>query len=183
MARSSGIDIEVMYIEAIQTNKSKRKIDHGGEHERIAKKRKIDVKPVVQPVAIHKSPGYNQMQKDENSCLVSTNSNDIPNEMAQVVVKEENTQIVARIDYKINEVVWAKIKGFPHWPAKLKRIDSNKMVTVVWFNDYRTTKIYKTQLSKFLLNFEQFAHTFEQHIGLKKAAHEALIYFGSTINI
>lgn len=190
MARSNGIDIEVMYIEAIQNNKSKRKIDLG-ENERTTKKRKIETKPA----ATNEPLSDNQIQKKRNSYLVPANSTDSPhdslvpvdsndqtNEMAQSVTKNDITQTVARIEYKINEVVFAKIKGYPHWPAKIKRFDSNKMVTVVWFNDYRTTKIYKTQLSKFLVNFERLASTFDQHIGLKKAAHEGLIYFGCTMN-
>lgn len=87
--------------------------------------------------------------------------------------------VVARIEYKIDEIVWAKIKGYPHWPARIKGFSGNgRMVLVYWFNDYRTTKIYRTQLFKFLENFDEFAKKFDQTIGLKTAAQEALIIFG-----
>lgn len=44
--------------------------------------------------------------------------------------------MIAPIIFKPGEVVWAKIKGFAHWPAKIKSFPSGKMVIVVWFNDY-----------------------------------------------
>lgn len=91
-----------------------------------------------------------------------------------------HSQVLDTISFKINEVVWAKIRGFPHWPAKIKAF-SNKMVVVVWFNDYRTTKLYRSQLYKFLPSFDEFAKKFNDHIGLEKAAKEGLIYFGSTL--
>lgn len=88
---------------------------------------------------------------------------------------------VNTIDFKVNEVVWAKIKGHPHWPAKIKCFPSNRMVTVVWFNDYRTTKIYRTQLFKFLVNFDSFAKNFDSTIGLRAAAQEGLMYYGNSM--
>lgn len=165
MARSAGINVEVMFIEAVQTNKSKRKIDLDKRNEP-AKKQKMLTKPTD-----------DHTQKKQNDFLKLT----IPSNIPQLVTKSDETQSVATLDYKIDEVVWAKIKGSPHWPAKITRINSNKMITVYWFNDYRTTKLYKTQLFKFLINFELFVQKFDQHIGLKKAAHEALIYYGSTV--
>lgn len=182
VSRTNGINIEVMYIEAIQTTKSKRKIDcieRGGT----AKKRKIETKPLVKPVQVRQNSNNQiQTQTRQNNCLAPTN------EMAQKVIEKNDSStvtnhdnIVAKIDFRVNEVVWAKIKGYPHWPAKIKRIDSTKMVTVYWFNDYRITKIYKTQLTKFLINFERYALTFDQHIGLKRAAFEALQFYGSNM--
>lgn len=87
---------------------------------------------------------------------------------------------LAEIEFKINEVVWAKIRGYAHWPARIKAF-SNKMVIVVWFNDYRTTKMYRSQLFKFLNNFDEFAKKFDSVVGLEKAAKEALIFFGTML--
>lgn len=98
------------------------------------------------------------------------------------VTQEQNVRnVIARIDNKIDEVVWAKIKGHTHWPAKIKAFPSSKMAIVVWFNDYRTTKIYRTQLFKFLVHFDEFSKKFDQIIGLETAAQEALIYFGQSL--
>lgn len=88
---------------------------------------------------------------------------------------------VATVEFQTGEVVWAKIRGYPHWPAKIKSFPSSKMALVVWFNDYRITKMYRTQLHKFLNNFDNFSKKFDQTIGLKTAAQEALIYYGQNI--
>lgn len=90
---------------------------------------------------------------------------------------------VAVIDFKIDEIVWAKIKGHAHWPARVKSFPSQRMAEVVWFNDYRRTKLYKTQLYKFLANFEKFAARFDDTVGLKTAAQEAMMLYGSNLNI
>lgn len=81
--------------------------------------------------------------------------------------------------------MWAKIRGSPFWPAKILKIYGvrNQMVEVLWFNDYRKTKIHKAQLNKFHSNFEVHAENFDKHIGLKTAAKEALIFLmGSRSN-
>lgn len=59
--------------------------------------------------------------------------------------------IVAKIEFKINEVIWCKIRGWPAWPCRIRTFVKN-MAIVVWFNDYRITKVYRTQLQKFLTN-------------------------------
>lgn len=56
------------------------------------------------------------------------------------------------------------------------------MVVVVWFNDYRTTKMYKSQIFKFLKNLDTYAVNFKNVVGLEKAAQGAMIYFGSSLS-
>lgn len=85
------------------------------------------------------------------------------------------------LEFKLNEIVWARIKGSPHWPARIISFPSNKMALVRWFNDYRVTKLYRTQLFKFLNNFDQFAKKFPDTVGLETAAREALICYGNDI--
>lgn len=85
---------------------------------------------------------------------------------------------IARVDFRIAEIVWAKIRGFNHWPARVKSFPNSKKVLVVWLNDYRITNIYRTQCFKFLVNFEEFAKKIDQSIGLRCAAQEGLILFG-----
>lgn len=88
---------------------------------------------------------------------------------------------VAKIEFKVGEIVWARIKGYPHWPAKVTSFPSAKMAEVVWMNDYRKTKLYRTQLWKFLVHFDEFAKRFNDTVGLEKAAKEALVLYGQTI--
>lgn len=88
------------------------------------------------------------------------------------------TNAVAKPEHRVNEIIWAKIKGFAHWPAKIAKISStangNIFYEVVWYNDYRRTKIYKLQVFKFFENFEKFASKFDEVVGLKTAAFEAM---------
>lgn len=88
---------------------------------------------------------------------------------------------IARVEFRVQEVVWAKIKGSPHWPAKINSFPSNRTAEVVWFNDYRKTKIFKTQLFKFLVYFDEFAKKFNDTVGLEAAAKEGLMYYGENM--
>lgn len=90
---------------------------------------------------------------------------------------------LALVDFKIGEVVWAKIKGFPHWPCIIRNFDK-KMVLVQWYNDYRSTKVYRTQLFKFLENFNEFSKSFNQKIGLDTFFHscQTFSHFCDTIS-
>lgn len=54
------------------------------------------------------------------------------------------------------------------------------MVIVTWFNDYRTTKIYRTQIFKFLLDYDEYSKKLDETIGLRIAAQEALMCYGET---
>lgn len=89
---------------------------------------------------------------------------------------------IVKVEFKINEIVWAKIKGYPAWPARIKSFAPHNRAVVVWFNDYRTTKLFRTQLFKFLKFFERHAVNFDKTIGLKKASLEGLFYYGKEMN-
>lgn len=57
------------------------------------------------------------------------------------------------------------------------------MVLVTWLNDYRVTKLYRTQIFKFLTHFDEFSKRFDDTVGLKTAAREGLICFGQANNM
>lgn len=80
--------------------------------------------------------------------------------------------------FRVGQVVWAKLRGFPCWPAKIERIGGEKkqFIEIFWFNDYRRSKVFRSQLFDFHKHFARFAIGFENHIGLETAAKEALIY-------
>lgn len=82
---------------------------------------------------------------------------------------------VAKMPFSIGEIVWCKIRGSVHWPARILSRD-DKRYNVLWLNDYRTTKVFETTLFKFHKDFEEFAQEFSSNIGLKTAAKEAIIY-------
>lgn len=89
-----------------------------------------------------------------------------------------------RMEFVPGDIVWAKIKGYPHWPAKVERVYGvkNQMVEVFWFNNYKRTRMNKGQLLNFLTNFDRFRPDFVNHIGLEPAAKEAILYLGSQMN-
>lgn len=86
--------------------------------------------------------------------------------------------VVAVPEYSIKDIVWCRIKGSCHWPARVERITStlngNLMYEVFWYNDYRRSKVGRLQIFKFLENFERFAVKFNDVVGLKTAAFEAM---------
>lgn len=84
---------------------------------------------------------------------------------------------MAKPDFMVGDIVWAKIRGSPFWPAKIERIYGQKyqMAEVYWLNDYRRTKIFITQMKKFYAHFDEFKSTFSNHLGLETAVEEALI--------
>lgn len=119
---------------------------------------------------------------DNNDVAAQTDGHTIDSVAATISSPLVEDTTVAKIDFSINEVVWAKIRGYPAWPAKIKSFPNLKTAIVVWFNDYRTTKIYKTQLFKFLPFFDRNSVNFDKTIGLKKAAQEGLIYYGNMMS-
>lgn len=176
----------------------KRKITLDDRKEAI-KKAKLDKNPATELPAEKKSYSSGEAEKkrkvykdllgfNSSSSVVETKNSknfiqlNCSPPTSQPATLQPNQHAIVKVEFRIGEVVWAKIRGFPAWPAKIKAITSSKMVLVVWFNDYRVTKVYKTQLSKFLINFDSFAKNFENSIGLKTAAREALMYYGNAVS-
>lgn len=87
-------------------------------------------------------------------------------------------QEVATLHMKVGDIVWAKLSRAPYWPAKIERVYGikNQMIEVVWFNEYRRSKIHKGQAEDFLLNFKKHVPKFNDFVGLETAAKEATIY-------
>lgn len=120
---------------------------------------------------------------NEDDTINKTANFDANNEVPSNSNKPKNDEI-AIVDFKIGEVVWAKIRGFPYWPAKIENISGQKkqIFRIYWFNDYRTSKVFKSQIFKFHKNFEEHAKNFNTHIGVETAAREALMYSKSQEN-
>lgn len=95
---------------------------------------------------------------------------------------DSNPLTVAVMPFAVGEVIWGKLHGWPFWPAKILAIN-NQRIEVEWFNDYRTTKLFKSQICKFYTNYDVFSEKFDSTVGLKVAAMEALEYIASKLNI
>lgn len=88
----------------------------------------------------------------------------------------KSTAIVRRanVEFSVDEIVWGKLRGHSHWPCKIISIEQNRFV-VTWFNDYRNSTLFRTQMFKFMPNFKEFAKKFSSSVALETAAKEALI--------
>lgn len=84
-------------------------------------------------------------------------------------------QTIALNAFSIGEIVWCKLKGFCHSPAIVDSFEKEKLV-VVWFNDYRRSTVFKSQLFKFSKNCEKFSKN--KSVGFQTAIREAFVVLG-----
>lgn len=125
--------------------------------------------------------GLNKREDEKVWTKEKTNDQSIQlNQLTSLLMK-----IIKQTETTSNELaVWAKISGHPNWPAKVEQIYGCRlqMAEILWFNDYRRSKVYKSQLQRFLPNEEQHSKLFDGHIGLETAAKEAMLYIASKMN-
>lgn len=103
----------------------------------------------------------------------SSNDNCFKTHEARSRKNAAKSNAVAVMQFTPNEVVWAKLRGHPHWPAKIVTIENNKF-EIVWFNDYRKSKVFRSQLYKFHDYLDEYRHV--RKIGFEKALKEAILY-------
>lgn len=205
-AQKLGIVVQCVNLQTIKKKTSKRKLDNDDDDQNSkSKKRKIDDRQCkihcedMNVQAVKKPPNDKSkntsplklVQFAKTSATSSTSQSSIVpatvpvgNNLHQIPTANslQASTMVSQIQFSVGEIVWARIKGHPHWPARIVSFPSNKMAWVTWFNDYRKTKLYRTQLFKFLLNFDEFAKRFKDSVGLETAAREALICYGQNIH-
>lgn len=127
-------------------------------------------------VKFSSSTKCSEIRKETNS---QSTSDAIRRETEQAAIgvklnSTPGTNTLAIIEFKENEVIWAKLKGHPHWPAKIVGYE-NKKFEIFWFNDYRRSKVFRSQIFKFnQSNFETFSKT--KKIGFEAAVKEAILY-------
>lgn len=130
------------------------------------------------------TPGVSSDEKEQPAKRVRFNCTTKYSEIQNVEqpVKRTNKKIdppnsqrtIAIVEFNENEVVWAKLKGHPYWPARIVSFEKNKF-EIFWFNDYRKSKVFRTQLLKFnQTNFEEYSKT--KKIGFEAAVKEAILY-------
>lgn len=157
------------------------KADGNGVHEKQIELEKANSKDNVKTIKPHVIVISNA------SSVIAVDDVGVANSENQIVVPSSGSDqnhcmnTVAKIEFKVGEIVWAKIKGWPTWPAQIKCFPSAKMAEIVWCNDYRKTRLYRTQMFKFLPNFDKFAVKFDTTVGLETAAKEGLIRYGEFI--
>lgn len=182
-------------------NEPAQKTVHGSTRLTRAQAKKFDVKPLLM---LENQPKKRKLQKNNDepepkksklqmyqNCrpiiAQSSKANDVSTKLCACTALLERkcngpmAMPSSTSDFKLNEIVWAKIKGSPEWPAQIINFPTSKMALVVWFNDNRKTKVYRTQLYKFLSNYDKFSANFDKHIGLKTAAREALYDFSNLL--
>lgn len=152
-----------------------------------------------QQIALACNPPKNeQMNVDHTRCLRSSKSKGesvqlIPTKQLKPLVPAANrksgkkddqaypyftsNRTVAKIQFKINDVVWCKLKGHPKWPAKVDEIcgKNGQLIKLTWFNDYRMSQVNRGQVSKFN-TVESIPVEVKKNMKLQKAIKEAIIY-------
>lgn len=149
--------------------------------EQISKKKKLTKNTVIESIDILEDENDEIGQANVNEEEANkTSKNDVT--LPSVDEQSSGDQSLAIMPFSVGEVIWGKIRGWPNWPAKVIRIESNGRYEVEWFNDYRTTKLYKSQILKFYSNhFDLYASKCSTTVGLKIAIKEALIYISELI--
>uniref|UniRef100_A0A8C4J6D2 PWWP domain-containing protein n=1 Tax=Dromaius novaehollandiae TaxID=8790 RepID=A0A8C4J6D2_DRONO len=95
---------------------------------------------------------------------------------------------------KVGDIVWAKIYGFPWWPARIltitvSRKDNGLLVrqeaTISWFGSPTTSFLALSQLSPFLENFQLRFNKKRKGLYRKRILWEIehLFYFSNQIII
>lgn len=136
------------------------------------KKRKVTKNTIIETIEIENATDDQSNDNESNETKTPSNPKnvDAPSVITTVAVNP----------FVVGEVIWGKIRGWPHWPAKIVRL-YGRLIEVEWFNDYRTTKLYKSQIFKFYPNYDIFAEKFDTSVGLKTAATDALLYITSKL--
>lgn len=171
----------------LQSNDKKRKSN--AIDEKPAKRRKIIFQTRSQDEC-NEHELKNGTNKDESNAhgRNCAQSNDVNVDEARTNQTKDVQPTVSNalvpMDLMPGDIVWAKIKGYPYWPAKIERIfgAKNQMVEVFWFNNYKRTKMCRASCMSFLSNFDRFRSSFNNYIGLEPAAKEAIIYLGSQMH-
>lgn len=112
---------------------------------------------------------------------IADNSRDVVSNQTEAIsnTNESNPiRIIAQQQFRISEIVWAKLGHFPSWPCKIERLYGvrNQMVEVLWFNDFRRSKMHIANIYKFFDKFQEFSKDADIHVGLNRAIKEAIIY-------
>lgn len=82
---------------------------------------------------------------------------------------------ISENNFSIGAIVWCKLKGYRHWPAKVLGFDQNKII-VRWFNDNRRqSTVFASQIQQFSRHC--FAYSQNVSISLATAIKEALIEY------
>lgn len=131
----------------------------------------------------------NQYARPHANCeatqsIASMSSDEQTNQKYSTKSASESNGTVALIQFRVGDVVWCKLKGFPKWPAKIKEIcdQNNNYITIVWFNDYRITKVHRGQLAEFKNVPDAILSKTKKNVRLEKAVKEAMIYYRSTVS-
>lgn len=93
-------------------------------------------------------------------------------QMTEDQLHQVHGKTVAVNNFSVGTIVWCKIKGFRHWPARIVKLEGKK-ITVFWYNDYRISTVSILQLTPFVKFCKKYSKS--ATISLSTAIKEALI--------
>lgn len=138
--------------------------------------KKIAVESLAKPIVSKRKRGDDENNLESPSAKkTKLSENDTSNKSDGTSNESKATTTVCTMQFQVGDVIWGKIRGWPHWPCKILEMDARRIrYKVWWFNDYRTTNLYRSQIYKFPGCFDIFAEKFDTTVGLKDAVKEAM---------
>lgn len=82
---------------------------------------------------------------------------------------------------QVNELVWAKMRGFPHWPGVIENITRRGKYSIHFFGDYTRSEITASNIWNFFEGFSLYSDSSNQK--LRKAVDEARTFLLSATKL
>lgn len=147
----------------------------------VSKMIQLDTEQPEKRLRMNSDPNRSEAQQTDSESVSNSVQQDMEPPAKRIKIssasqmrKTKSESAIAMIEFSIDEVVWGKLKGHPHWPAKICKFEKNKF-EIFWFNDYRKSTVYRSQLFKFNdSNVKAFSKVLKG--GLEAAIKEAIVY-------
>lgn len=100
---------------------------------------------------------------------IANHTNVICKQKTKTSTEMNGNYIVATLDFSLNEIVWGKIRGWPHWrphwPARITSIEGRRF-EVQWFNGSMTIESQNYSAPNYL-NFLRITMNFPNYLTKK----------------
>lgn len=87
--------------------------------------------------------------------------------------KTKKQQLIRAYEPSIDDIVWAKMRGYCLWPAKVRSIEGNS-VWLTFYGDYTSAKLNRQNVFPFEQCIRNFTPIDGKKLLLQKAVKEAL---------
>lgn len=148
-----------------------------------------------EPPTANKEPPtetYHQKSQPHTSCQKRPSVDSLVNipKRARMDIQEKKPQrkqikrtcqSLMQQSFRVNDLVWAYVRGFPYWPGVIEGITLKGKYTVHFFGDYTRSDIGRRNVISFYEGFEQYSNNFG-NVKLQRAINKARILLLSEVN-